>query len=401
MSWMSSPFSEVPRSDRRGQAEGTLFLIAGRLRGQRHHHAPDVAQVGGEAQGWDGHIVDIEIRQRASGHAGGEGLKPRAQPRVLEERIDAVPDEADELGAAHLDALRKGHRHPGRGNGDHGAGGGADGDGRELVGVDEIDDVARRETRSIRNVEGRVAGVGVGREGGRGAGEIGPEADAGRRRCGDLHGRGREARAGQLEVLLHDHAGPRRLLRLGAAVPVLVDLDAGGENAADPRQHHAENAAGDEELGQTEPAAIAQTRGLARRDQGPAERHHGPAERNHGPAERNHGMVTWPEGCTVTVTEVPPPCETVTTLDVLAVTYAVNTGAGPLRVTLLESAIRPVALVSGPTHAAPAHVPWRSRKPPPTVWTQMFWRVVMATMRAWLMIARISRAPPLAAAAGR
>src|SRR5262249_50056913 len=78
-----------------------------------------------------------------------------------------------------------------------------------------------------------------------------------------------------------------------------------------------------------------------------------------------------------------------------------NTGAGPLKVTSLESAITPVALVSGPIQAAPAQVPWRSWKPPATVRTQMFWRVVMATMRAWLRIARISRAPPLAAAAGK
>src|SRR5882762_5675208 len=394
MSWVSSPPSKISRADRRGQAEGTLLLVAGRLRGQRHHQAPDIAQIPCEAHGWDGDIVDVEIGQRAGRHARGEGLESRAQPRVLEDRVDVVPDEANELGSTHLNALRIRHRHPGGPDIDHGAGRGGHGDRRKLVGVDEIDDVARRETRGIRDVERRVVDIGVGGERRRGAGEIGPEADAGWRRRGDLHGGGREARTGQLEVFLHDQAGSSGLLCLSATVAVLVDLNARGEDAAHPGQHHAENAAGDEELGQAEPSTVAQVHGAA-------ERNHGPAERDHGPAERDHGMVTWPEGCTVTVSELPLPWETVRMPDVLAVPNAVNTAAGPVRVTSLESAIIPVALVSGPTHAAPAQVPWRSWKPPATVWTQMFWRVVMATMRAWLRIARISRAPPLAAAAGR
>src|SRR5215472_5699320 len=350
------PGSEISRADGGREREGARIDGAvRRLRGQRHHDAADAAEVGQEVPGGDDHVVRVEIGQAEPRHAVGERLEPAARPGVLQERAHVVPGEAHELGPSHLDPLRVRLGHAWGGEGDGRAGRGGHGGRRVLIRVDQVDHVTTREA------------AGVGGEGRRGAAEVGPEGYARRRCLGDLdHGR-REAGTGQPQILLHHHSGPRRLLRLGAVVTVGADLAARGDDTAHRGHDHAEDAAGDQELGEAHPTPFPKDSG----------------ERMDRPAELPHGIVTCPDGCTVTVSEAPLECVMVSTPAVLAVPKGVKTGEAPVRLTSLGTAITPALFVSWPIQAAPAQLPWRSCTPPGTAWRQMFWRVWMATMRAW------------------
>src|SRR5215831_8224686 len=373
------PGSEISRTDGGREREGArVDGPARRLCGESDHDAADAAEVGREVRGGNNYVARVEVSQGEPRHAVGERLEPTPCAGILQERAHVVPDEAHELGPAHLHALRIGLGHARRGQDDGGAGGGGDGDRRILIGVDQIDHVAAPEAAGVRHGEGGVARVRVGGEGGRGGGEIGPEAHARRGGRRDLD-RGRwEARPGPPEILLHDHPGPCGLLRLGTVVAVGADLATRGDHASYRRHHHAEDTAGDHEFGEAHAAAILKHR---------ADPTHRAAERGDGAPEPSHGIVTCPEGCTVTVSENPLAWVTVSTPVVLAVPNGVKMGESPLRLTSLDTAITPALFVSRPIQAAPAQLPWRSCTPPGTVCTQMFCRVWMATMRAWLSAA--------------
>jgi hypothetical protein len=72
-------------------------------------------------------------------------------------------------------------------------------------------------------------------------------------------------------------------------------------------------------------------------------------------------MVTRPDGSTVTVWLPEPAALTVIVAVWLAVPKGVKMGLPPLSVMLLAGVNVPLALVSRPAHAVPAHVPCKNR----------------------------------------
>src|SRR5207245_10845777 len=61
----------------------------------------------------------------------------------------------------------------------------------------------------------------------------------------------------------------------------------------------------------------------------------------------------------------------------------------------------PVESVPGPVHTVPAHPPCTNRYPPETTFTQIVWRVLIASIFARISEPWISRAPHVTVAPGR
>src|SRR5262249_58199141 len=148
-------------------------------------------------------------------------------------------------------------------------------------------------------------------------------------------------------ILLHHPAGPRRLLRVGAVISVGADLAARGDYAAHRGHDHAENAAGDQELGEAHAMPVPENSG----------------EAMDRPGELPHGIVTCPDGCTVTVSEAPLECVMVSTPAVLAVPKGVETGGGAARRTAGGAPVPPPPVRSPALPAAPPPLPPRGRAP--------------------------------------